>query len=205
MMTYYNENVIEDIDASIRNGLFFEEWFSLVESVLKHDEFQRRKLFMHHHNMSVWEHSILVSYKSFMASKYYGGDSRICAIAGLLHDFYPQAWLWNDELAKLEDGKYLSDFNVKRSLFKMHGFVHGKEAALNYVKYFPELEDKRITNAIERHMFPLTIKPPMYLEGFILTGIDKLNSVRELPSVRFIASGVKNKAVNILKKIFNKI
>ena len=204
-MSYYNKNVLDDIDPYIKNNLLFEEWFNIVEDILMHDEFQRRKLFMHHHNMSVWEHSILVSYKSFMASKYYGGDERVCAIAGLLHDFYPQAWLWNDELAELDEGKYLSEFYDKKSLFKMHGFVHGKEAAKNYVKYFPELEDKRITNAIERHMFPLTIKPPRYFEGYILTAIDKVNSVRELPGISFFAKGFKNKAISILKKLFNKI
>ena len=54
-------------------------------------------------------------------------------------------------------------------------------------------------------MFPLTIKPPRYFEGFILTGIDKINSIGELPSISFVASGFKNKAISILKKIFNKI
>lgn len=205
MISYYNKNVLEDIDISIKNSMFFDEWYDTVKSILLHDEFQRRKLFLHHHNLSVWEHSILVSYKCFLASKYYGGDSRVCAIAGLLHDFYPQAWIWNDKLAELDNGKYLSEFHIKKPLFKMHGFVHGKEAAKNYVKYFPELEDKRITNAIERHMFPLTLKAPRYFEGYILTSIDKLNSVRELPNVSFIASGFKNKAISILKKIFNKI
>ena len=65
-MSYYNKNVLDDINPYIKNSLLFDEWFSIVEDILMHDEFQRRKLFMHHHNMSVWEHSILVSYKSFI-------------------------------------------------------------------------------------------------------------------------------------------
>lgn len=205
MRTYFSENVLGDIDDSIKNGLFFDEWFDIVKDVLNHDEFQRRKLFWHHHNLSVWDHSILVSYKCFMASKYYGGDSRICALAGLLHDFYSQAWIWDYELAKIDDGKYLNEFFDKKPLFKMHGFTHGKDAATNYVKYFPELEDERITNSIERHMFPLTIKMPKYFEGFILTGIDKFNSCSELPSIKFIASGIKIRTVKLFKRIFNKI
>ena len=134
---YYNENVIDNIDISIINSLYFDEWYKIVKDILLNDEFQKRKLFMHHHDMSVWDHSVLVSYKSYVLSKYYGADGRVCAIAGLLHDFYPKAWLMNDDLAKLNDGEYVSDVNVKRPLFKMHGFVHAREAAENYVKYFP--------------------------------------------------------------------
>lgn len=204
MSNYFKEDVLEDIDFSIKQGLLFNEWFDIVESVLRNDEFQRRKLFWHHQNMTVWEHSILVSYKCFLASKYYGGDAKICALAGLLHDFYSQAWLWNDELAEIDDGKYLDEFNEEKSFFEMHAFVHGKDASLNYIKYFPELEDKRITNSIETHMFPLTIKPPKYFEGYILTSVDKINSVREIPNLMFVAVGFKDKAVKLVKKIFNK-
>ena len=199
---YYNENVIDNIDISIINSLYFDEWYEIVKDILLNDEFQKRKLFMHHHDMSVWDHSVLVSYKSYVLSKYYGADGRVCAIAGLLHDFYPKAWLMNDDLAKLNDGEYVSDVNVKRPLFKMHGFVHAREAAENYVKYFPELEDKKITNSIKRHMFPLNICPPKYKEGMILTLVDKVNSVHELPSISFVAKKVKNKTVSIFKKIW---
>ena len=151
MMSYYNKNVIDDIDMSIVLSPLFDEWYEIVKDILLNDEFQKRKLFNHHHNMSVWEHSILVSYKSFMVANYYGGDARVCAIAGLLHDFYTQAWLYNPELAQLEDGKYVKNIGVRQPLFKMHGFTHASDAAENYVRYFPELENKRITNAIKRH------------------------------------------------------
>lgn len=198
MTNYYNENVKEDIDFTIVNNPFFYEWFSFVKDILLHDEFQKRKLFLHHHQLSVWDHSILVSFKSFLASKYFHADSRICAIAGLLHDFYPYAWLYNEELESVDNGIYLRRLDQKRPLLKKHGFTHAKEAALNYVKYFPELEDKRITNAIKRHMFPLNIIPPRYKEGFIVTSVDKLNSVRELPSLSYVSHKVKEKALHIL-------
>ena len=45
------------------------EYYNIVKDILKNDEFQKRKLFMHHHNISVWEHSILVSFKSFVVAK----------------------------------------------------------------------------------------------------------------------------------------
>ena len=180
---YYDRNVIKSIDPSIVLNPLFDEWLIIVEDILLHDEFQKRKLFSHHHNLSVWDHSILVSFKAFLVAKYFGADSRTCAIAGLLHDFYPYAWLYNDELAEIDDGEYVKFVNVKKPLFKMHGFTHGANAAKNYVKFFPHLEDERITDSINKHMFPMTIIPPKYIEGYILTSVDKLNSIKELPTV----------------------
>lgn len=200
-MSYYNKNIIKDIDPAIVLNPLFDEWLLYVEDILLSDEFQKRKLFKHHHNLSVWDHSILVSFKSFIVAKYFNASARICAIAGLLHDFYTQAWLYSEELEKIDDGKYLSEFNIKKPLFKMHGFVHGNDAAINLEKYFPELKNDRIINSIKRHMFPLTPIPPKYKEGIIITCVDKLNSVRELPSIGLVSIKMKNVIYN---KFFKK-
>lgn len=182
-MRYYDKKVLKYIDPAIILSPNFDEWFKITKDILLNDEFQKRKYFMHHHNLTVWDHSILVSFKAFKIAKRIGANARICAIAGMLHDFYTQAWLYSDELAQIDDGKYLQEIGVKKPLFKMHGFTHGADAATNYVKFFPELEDKRITDSIKKHMFPMTLIPPKYIEGYILTSVDKLNSIRELPSV----------------------
>lgn len=200
-MRYYEENLYKIIDPSIVLHPMFDDWLFIVEDILRNQEFQKRRYFLHHHNLSVWDHSILVSFKSFLAAKYFNADRRICAIAGLLHDFYTYAWLYNKELEKIDDGFYLKEVYIKKSLFKMHGFIHASDAANNYLKYFPELKDDKITNSIKRHMFPLNIIPPKYKEGFIITGIDKLNSVRELPSISVVPITIKNKVVD---KIFKK-
>lgn len=201
-MNYYSDNLIEAIDYSVVLSPFFDEWLSIVERILLHKEFQKRKLFRHHKNMSVWDHSILVSFSSFMMAKYFNADQRVCAIAGLLHDFYSQAWISTPEIEMLENGKYAQEMKIKKPLFKMHGFTHAKDAAKNYVKFFPELENKKITNAIKRHMFPLNIIPPRYKEGFIITIVDKWNSVHELPDFKTVNTVVKHKLFNYL---FNRI
>lgn len=182
-MRYYDKKVLKYIDPAIILSPQFDEWFKITKEVLLNDEFQKRKYFMHHHNLSVWDHSILVSFKAFKIARAIGADDRICALAGLLHDFYEQAWLYSEELAQIDDGKYLKEIGVKKPLFKMHGFTHGANAAKNYVKFFPHLEDERITDSIKKHMFPMTIIPPKYIEGYILTSVDKLNSIKELPTV----------------------
>lgn len=202
MVKYYDDDVISCLSPSIVLSPFFEEWFLYVEDILINDEFQKRKLFMHHHNISVWEHSILVSFKSFVVAKYFNADARICAIAGLLHDFYTKAWIKTQDVLELENGKYFDE--VRKPLFKKHGFTHASDAANNYVKYFPELKDKKITNSIKRHMFPLNIVPPRYKEGYIITIVDKFNSMNEMPSIKNVSQIVVKKTKTILKRIFVK-
>lgn len=200
---YYDKDVLSYIDHTILLNPFFDEWYGYVEQILLNDEFQKRKLFPHHHEMSVWDHSILVSFRAFITAKIFNADVRITAIAGLLHDFYPWSWMYSEDLEKLDDGKYLVEVYTKHPLFKMHAFTHAKAAAENYVKFFPELENKRITNAIKRHMFPLNIVPPRYKEGFLITLVDKVNSVHELPSPSFVTKKIKNsKIVTRLTKVF---
>ena len=200
-MNYDDNDVIKDIDASIVLNPFFDEWYQIVEDILKNPEFQKRKLFMHHHNLTVWDHSILVSFKAYMAGGYFKADRRICAIAGLFHDFYSQAWISTPEIEALENGKYTKLMKEPKPWYKMHGFTHAKDASINYIKYFPELEDKKITNSILRHMFPLNIIPPRYKEGFIITMIDKLNSVHELPSITYVSKKIIHKTYEILSDV----
>ncbi len=199
-MNYYSEDLLSSIDMSIVLHPMFESWFLIVKDILLNDEFQRRKMFMHHHDMTVWDHSILVSFKSYLMGRYFHADLRVCAIAGLLHDFYSQAWISTPELEKFEGGRYTQLMKEPKSLFKMHGFTHAKDAAQNYVKYFPELENKKITDSIKRHMFPLNIIPPRYKEGFILTMVDKWNSVHELPSIKVVPKVIHDKAIDFLFK-----
>ena len=203
MTNYYKEDIEEDIPSCIKNKPLYQEWYNITKDILKNQEFQKRKLFLHHHDLTVWEHSILVSYKSFMVSKYFNADSKICAISGLLHDFYPWVWIESEDIKELDNGYYMNYRNEKHKFLKQHGFIHGKAASENYIKYFPELENKKITNTIKRHMFPLTIIPPRYKEGIIVSMIDKINSVHELPNVYTTAHIVYKKGIKIGNKLKN--
>ena len=184
--SYYNKDVYNDLEP-INKCTYFNEWFKIVEPILLNDEFQRRKLFLHHEN-SVWEHSIIVSFKSFLVAKFYNLNVYDATIAGLLHDFYPQAWQFNQELYDLDPTYFLRYFKKHKNIKEWHGLVHGKEAALNAKKYLPDFVNKRILDSIKYHMFPLTVIPPHYLEGWIVTSMDKKASVsvlkdfKELPN-----------------------
>ena len=189
-MNYYSQDIYHDLDK-ISKLSYFTEWYDIVKEILLNDEFQRRKLFRHH-DSSVWQHCVDVSFRSFLMAKYYHLDERTCAIAGLLHDFYPKAYKYNDDLRKL-DPAYLSRVHVKTPLNDMHGFVHAKEAANNALKYFPDLVDDKVYSCIKTHMFPLNVCPPKYPEGWIITLMDKKLSANVIKEVKYIPSILKSK------------
>ena len=177
-MNYYNKDVYNDLDY-INKCSYFNEWFEMVKPILLSDEFQRRKLFKHHEN-SVWDHSINVSFIAFLVAKFYHLDTYTAAVAGLLHDFYPYCWQDSKELEKLNP-EYLKRFKKKhKKINEWHGLVHAKEASINAQKFFPDLVTPKILSCIKTHMFPLNILPPTYLEGWIITMVDKKVSVSVL-------------------------
>lgn len=176
-MNFLNSEELKEELCQEINSPYFDEWFNIVEPLLLCEELQKRKLFKHH-KKSVWDHLISVSFKSYKYSLKFSCDSRVCAIGGLLHDFYPYAWQYSEELESF-DSHYLDRLKKKESLFKKHGFTHAKEAYDNYLKYFKKFEDKKISNCIIRHMFPLNIIPPRYKESWIVTFADKVDSFKD--------------------------
>ena len=171
--------------TSILNCDGFGEWYEIVSPILSTEEFQKRKL-MKHHDESVWDHCVMVSYYAFKYSKRFKVNSRNCAIAGLMHDFYPHAWQYSKSLEKLDKSYsyYFLPGSKKPTFFHQHGFIHTREAKENFKKYYNKLSNKRIDNAILRHMFPLNIIPPRYKEGWIVTLADKVVSFKNLPSIK---------------------
>ena len=192
-MNYYSNDIFHDLNY-ISKLSYFNEWYGIVKPILLNDEFQKRKLFRHHDG-SVWQHCVEISYRSFLLAKYYHLDQRTCAIAGLLHDFYPKAYKYNEELNKV-DPEYLSRVNVKTPLKDMHGFVHAQEAANNAVKFFPELIDDKIYSCIKTHMFPLNIMPPKYPEGWVITLMDKKLSANVIKEIKYLPGMIKEKVTS---------
>ncbi len=89
-------------------------------------------------------------------------DYKALAIAGLLHDFYDKPWQSTFE---------------KTPFFKKHGFVHAEQARVNAKKHFPHLVDEKIEDMIKTHMFPLNRRFPKYKESWLLTLVDKADSM----------------------------
>ena len=112
-----------------------------------------------HHGISRLEHSLRVSYYSYKITKIFGLEYRETAIAGLLHDFF---------LSK--------NLNVSDKFTSM--FEHPKKALENAESHF-YLSDMQ-KDIIVSHMFPLLPnKPPKFLEGWIVSLVDKFVAVYE--------------------------
>ena len=190
MKLRYKYPCIDDINILeiYKQDEYFKGWYKIVKRILRTKEFQKRRLFMHHENESLWTHSIKVSFLSYKYAKKHNIDTYNCAIAGLLHDFYTKAWQYTKELECLDD-KYKEWFIKKEKCkFKeLHGISHPIEALNNSKKYFNKYLNKKIEDAIVTHMFPLSIingQIPKYKESYVITMVDKyvsfnLSNVKE--------------------------
>lgn len=92
--------------------------------------------------------------------KNYGLDYVSATRAGMLHDFF------------LYDLKHRD--NIKK---KLHAFYHPRLALNNAMKLFNL--NKKEQEIILKHMWPVTVIPPKYLETYITTFVDKYCAIEE--------------------------
>jgi len=124
------------------------------------------KRFIQHSNITCLEHSIEVSYNSYLVCRGLGLDYKSAARGALLHDFY------------------LYDWHITKSGHGLHGFTHPGTALKNANEKFSlNVIEKDI---IEKHMWPLTIRLPRYKESFIVSFVDKYCSTTEIIKLRDI-------------------
>lgn len=138
------------------------EYLEIAGEILANSEYQRLKEF-YHHSGTIYEHLQYVSYLSYRIAKALGLDYRSAARGALLHDFFLYDWRTHDEpdLPK----------NVN------HGIAHPRIALENARRHFT-------LNAVEEdiivtHMWPLTLRPPRYMESYVVTFADKFSASRE--------------------------
>lgn len=156
------------------------EFLDYIKDIINSNEFLKRKCYEHHENESVYDHSLKVAYSSYLFAKKHNLDARDISIGAILHDFYYEPWKNN---------------NKHKPLLKKHGFIHAKEARDNAFRFFPELMNNRVENIILRHMFPLNIHPPKYKEAWVVTFMDKKDSLSILTKPKVWAQylGLKKK------------
>lgn len=153
------------------------EYFEIIKDIAFSPVTLEMENYIQHGFTSCYEHSVYVSYYSYLIAKDLGLDYKSVARAGLLHDLFLYDW-------HIKDTK-------DKPLFQKHGFVHPQIAFENANKYF-ELNDIE-KDCILKHMWPLTIKFPVYKEGYILTFVDKYSSIIEtIKGLRSIKPYLKN-------------
>ncbi|ADB09906.1 conserved hypothetical protein [Bifidobacterium dentium JCM 1195 = DSM 20436] len=117
-----------------------------------------------HGVVTTFAHSVRVACLAvWMADRlhlWYRVDLHSLIRAALLHDYF--LYDWHD----WDNGEH-----------RLHGFTHGNTAVRNAVRDFRLNHVER--DSIANHMFPLTPRPPRYIEGYLVTMADKISATRE--------------------------
>jgi len=135
-----------------------------MSELLLHEKLKLLDTYKQHYKCTRLKHSINVSYYSFYIAKLFKCDYISAAKAGLLHDLY-----FHERSGFKENMKMLRQ--------------HPKEALKNALEIC-DLNDKE-KNIIIRHMWLVTLKPPKYKEGYIVTFVDKYCAAKEFFSSVF--------------------
>ncbi|MGY3749509.1 HD domain-containing protein [Vagococcus acidifermentans] len=152
------------------------EYMSYVEDLIFTEEVQSLSEHKQHRYSNRLEHSINVSYRSYLLAKKWNGNAKATARAGLLHDLFHYDW----RTEKMGEGT--------------HAYVHPR-IALKNAKKLTEISPLE-EDIIVKHMFGATIAPPKYKESYIVTMVDKYCACEEVFSP--VYRKMKQKAVAYL-------
>ena len=143
--------------------MYDSELKKYAEDILNSANFQRTKEHIQHGNMTVNEHCINVAKTSLMIKKklHITCNQRDLVRGALLHDYFLYDWHKKD----------------LKNPHKLHGFYHPGRALRNAKKEY--VLTKRQEDIIKKHMWPLTVVPPMCREAWIVTTADKWCSLLE--------------------------
>jgi len=130
-------------------------------AILEHETFQKQKEFMQHGKRNTYDHVLAVADKSIGIAKHlpFKYDEAALVRAALLHDYY------------------LYDWHYPGKGHHFHFVRHGRWAKENAIRDFNV--GKREQNSIRWHMFPASLVPPRYLEGWYITAADKICAAAE--------------------------
>ena len=143
--------------------MYSKEILMYAKDILESENFQMTKNHIQHGTMTVHDHCINVVKTSLMIrDKFHIKCSDEDLIRGaLLHDYFLYDW----------------HIGKAKNPIRLHGVFHPGIALKNAKKEYKLT--KRQENIIQRHMWPLTIIPPMWREGWIVTCADKYCSIME--------------------------
>lgn len=150
-------------------------YVALIEDLLATDAVQRLANYTQHHFSNRLEHSLNVSYRSYLIAKKLHLDARATARGGLLHDLFYYDW----RTTKFDMGT--------------HAYVHPRIALRNAEKL--TALSKKEKDIIIKHMWGATIAPPRYLESLIVSVVDDYCAIDEylVPEIQQTSQKLKEK------------
>ncbi|WP_076635844.1 HD domain-containing protein [Lactiplantibacillus plantarum] len=135
------------------------EYVAIVEDLLVQPAVQRLAEFTQHHHSNRLDHSIAVSYDSYVLAKKWHLNTTAVARGGLLHDLFYYDW----RETKFDLGS--------------HAFIHPRVALRNaekLTKLTPMEKD-----IILKHMFGATLAVPKYRESLLVSLVDDYEAEHE--------------------------
>lgn len=143
--------------------------------ILHSENFQKTRHHIQHGTMPVYRHCLDVAKQSIQINKALGlGCSERDLIRGaLLHDYF--LYDWHDK--------------NRENYQKLHGFYHPGIALKNARKEYHLT--RREEDIIKKHMWPLTVVPPLCREAWVVTAADKYCSLLETLKIRKRPGGVR--------------
>lgn len=146
-----------------------ERFRQVFTETYRNSRLAETKKFVQHGSTSVFEHSLSVAYNSYRLAKFLHikVHERDLIRGALLHDYFLYDWHDKDHAAH-----------------RLHGFTHPSRSYDNACRDFELTDIER--NLIVRHMFPLTVVPPVCREAWIVCLIDKVCSVSETFNLAFL-------------------
>ncbi len=136
------------------------EFFNCISELLEISDVQQLSNFAQHFKTNRLQHSLNVAYYSYRICKRLGLDYRSAARAGVLHDLFLYDW----RKEKQPEGN--------------HAKAHPR-VALRNAERIADL-NKVEKDAIVKHMWPLTVRPPRYKESMIVSMADKYSACYEI-------------------------
>ncbi len=142
----------------------FEAFYDCCHDILNHPVFLKQKTFIHHDQITVYEHVVIVAYYAYLVAKKVSLKPHDLVCGALLHDFFLYDW-------------HIEGKVRRKKLFQKHGFTHAKLAAQNAEIYFAISSVQK--DIIKKHMFPLNLSAPLFVESWLVNIIDSYVTFKE--------------------------
>jgi uncharacterized protein len=148
--------------TSKEKTLLETQFIDTARPLLELPEVAKLSQYNHHRGKTRLEHVKEVAYLSFLWGKRLSLDSEAIVRGALLHDLFYYDWL--------HEGP------------RLHGFRHHNIALKNAREI--TLLTKKEEDIIKKHMWPLTVVPPRYMESLVVSLVDTFCSARDYLSVK---------------------
>jgi uncharacterized protein len=145
------------VQRQLEDDDVWRDFSQIIEPLLKEPQVANLINFHHHRTITRLEHCLEVAWLSYVIARRLSSDYQAAARGAILHDLFFYEWL--------SEGP------------RLHGFRHPRiclENAKQVTVLTPKEED-----IIIKHMWPLTISPPRYIESWIVCFVDTYCTIKD--------------------------